>query len=47
MAKPRRSKADPLSELPPWAQKLAERYYTRTVSTFLLYGAVRDLIAGG
>ncbi len=34
---------DPLSDLPPWAQKLAQRYYTRTVSTFLVYGAVRDL----
>lgn len=34
---------DPLSELPAWAQKLAQRYYTRTVSTFLVYGAVRDL----
>ncbi len=34
---------DPLSALPPWAQKLAQRYYTRTVSTFLVYGAVRDL----
>jgi SpoVK/Ycf46/Vps4 family AAA+-type ATPase len=35
--------ADPLSELPRWAQKLAQKYYTKTVSTFLLYGAVRDL----
>lgn len=34
---------DPLAGLPPWAQKLAQRYYTRTVSTFLVYGAVRDL----
>jgi SpoVK/Ycf46/Vps4 family AAA+-type ATPase len=34
---------DPLAALPPWAQKLAQRYYTRTVSTFVLYGAVRDL----
>ncbi len=40
MAKP---KSDPLSTLPPWAQKLAQRYFTRTVSTFVLYGAVRDL----
>ncbi len=40
----RKNKAqDPLADLPPWAQKLAERYYTKTVSTFLLYGAVRDL----
>jgi SpoVK/Ycf46/Vps4 family AAA+-type ATPase len=34
---------DPLASLPPWAQKLAQRYYTRTVSTFVVYGAVRDL----
>ena len=41
---PRSRKAtDPLADLPPWAQKLAQRYYTKTVSTFLLYGAVRDL----
>ncbi len=35
--------ANPLAGLPGWAQKLAQRYYTRTVSTFLLHGAVRDL----
>jgi SpoVK/Ycf46/Vps4 family AAA+-type ATPase len=40
MAKP---KTDPLADLPPWAQKLAQRYFTKTVSTFVLYGAVRDL----
>ena len=34
---------NPLSGLPPWAQSLAKKYYTRTVSTFLVYGAVRDL----
>ncbi len=34
---------NPLAALPPWAQKLAQRYYTRTVSTFVVYGAVRDL----
>ena len=44
MAKARRlNKGDPLAGLPGWARKLAERYYTKTVSTFLLYGAVRDL----
>src|SRR4051794_306831 len=43
MAKPRKSSADPTAQLPLWAQKLAQRYYTRTVSTFLLYGNVRDL----
>lgn len=35
--------ADPLAGLPGWAQKLAQKYYTKTVSTFLLHGAVRDL----
>ncbi len=43
MPKAKRSKNDPLGDLPGWAQKLAQRYYTRTVSTFLVYGAVRDL----
>jgi SpoVK/Ycf46/Vps4 family AAA+-type ATPase len=44
MAKPRTlNKVDPLAALPAWAKKLAERYYTKTVSTFLVYGAVRDL----
>jgi SpoVK/Ycf46/Vps4 family AAA+-type ATPase len=39
----RKKNNDPLAGLPLWAQKLAQRYYTRTVSTFVLYGAVRDL----
>ncbi|HET9452304.1 MAG TPA: AAA family ATPase [Aggregicoccus sp.] len=40
----KQSKAeDSLAGLPGWAQRLARKYYTRTVSTFLLYGAVRDL----
>ena len=44
MARTRRSdRADPLSGLPAWARKLGEKYYSRTVSTFVLYGAVRDL----
>ncbi|MFZ5470627.1 MAG: ATP-binding protein [Myxococcota bacterium] len=43
MARPKSAKTDPLGDFPAWAQKLAQRYYTRTVSTFLLYGAVRDL----
>lgn len=42
MAKTRKND-DPLAGLPTWAQKLAQRYYTRTVSTFIVYGAVRDL----
>jgi AAA+ superfamily predicted ATPase len=45
---PRKSKnapasADPLASFPPWARNLAERYYTKTISTFILHGAVRDL----
>ena len=36
-------KKDPLAGLPGWAQRLAQHYYTKTVSTFLLSGAVRDL----
>jgi SpoVK/Ycf46/Vps4 family AAA+-type ATPase len=43
MAKTKK-KDDPLAHLPPWAQKLAQKYYTRTVSTFVVYGAVRDLM---
>src|SRR5476649_2049234 len=35
--------ADPLASLPQWARNLAERYYTKTVTTFLIHGAVRDL----
>jgi AAA+ superfamily predicted ATPase len=35
--------ADPLASFPPWARSLAERYYTKTISTFILHGAVRDL----
>jgi len=42
MAK-RLKKDDPLAGLPAWAQTLAQRYYTKTVNTFLLHGAVRDL----
>lgn len=44
MARQRKAtKSDPLAGLPQWAQKLAQRYYTKTVSTFIVYGAVRDL----
>jgi AAA+ superfamily predicted ATPase len=35
--------ADPLASFPDWARSLAERYYTKTISMFLLHGAVRDL----
>ena len=44
MARTRKSDAaDPLAGLPTWARKLAQAYYTKTVSTFLLHGSVRDL----
>ena len=44
MARTRKSdSADPLASLPAWARKLAQAYYTKTVSTFLLHGSVRDL----
>src|SRR3984893_14663563 len=37
------SSTEPLSSFPGWARALAERYYTKTTSMFLLHGAVRDL----
>src|SRR2546423_14440061 len=43
---PRKSRSlssDPLTSFPAWARMLAERYYTKTISTFILHGAVRDL----
>jgi SpoVK/Ycf46/Vps4 family AAA+-type ATPase len=44
LARARKSDAaDPLAGLPTWARKLAQAYYTKTVSTFLLHGSVRDL----
>ena len=43
MARAKKKSDNPFEGLPPWAQKLAERYYTKTVATFLLHGAVRDL----
>lgn len=43
MAKTKK-KDDPLAHLPEWARKLAQKYYTRTVSTFVVFGAVRDLM---
>ncbi len=39
----RRKTTDPLESLPKWAQQLAQRYFTKTVATFLLHGNVRDL----
>jgi len=47
---PRKSRSasqDPLASFPPWAKTLAERYYTKTISTFILHGAVRDLQPAG
>lgn len=35
-----------ISDLPVWAQTLARRYYTKTISTFICSGAVRDLQPG-
>jgi len=31
------------SRMPEWAQSLSEKYYSRTLSVFVLYGNVRDL----
>jgi AAA+ superfamily predicted ATPase len=41
-----RLREDSIGHLPTWAQHLARRYYTKTLSTFILYGAVRDLQPG-
>jgi AAA+ superfamily predicted ATPase len=30
--------------MPDWAQTLSEKYYSRTLSMFVLYGSVRDLV---
>jgi len=32
-----------LESLPPWARQLSEKYYSRTLAMFVLYGNVRDL----
>jgi AAA+ superfamily predicted ATPase len=29
---------------PPWAQELARKYFTKTVSTFILHGDIRDVV---
>jgi len=29
---------------PPWAQALARKYFTKTVSTFILHGDIRDMV---
>jgi SpoVK/Ycf46/Vps4 family AAA+-type ATPase len=43
MSKTKTKNDDPLAHLPRWARNLAQRYYTRTVSSFIVYGAVKDL----
>ncbi len=35
---------NPLSTYPAWAQALAQKYFTKTLNTFILYGNVRDLV---
>lgn len=42
----RRMREEALADLPGWARLLAERYYTKTLSTFVCHGAVRDLQPG-
>ena len=32
------------SAMPEWAQSLSEKYYSRTLSMFVLFGSVRDLV---
>jgi SpoVK/Ycf46/Vps4 family AAA+-type ATPase len=41
-----RLREEAISHLPGWAQNLARRYYTKTLSTFICFGAVRDLQPG-
>ncbi len=35
---------DHLESLPAWARQLSEKYYSRTISMFVLHGNVRDLV---
>jgi AAA+ superfamily predicted ATPase len=37
--------ANPLEAFPAWARELSEKYYSRTISMFVLHGNVRDLVA--
>src|SRR5207249_6829582 len=32
------------AQMPEWAQTLSEKYYSRTLSLFVLHGNVRDLV---
>ena len=34
----------PLGHLPVWAQEFAQKYFTKTLCTFILYGNVHDLV---
>src|SRR5260370_31048138 len=34
----------PLEALPDWARELSDKYYSRTLSMFVLHGNVRDLV---
>jgi hypothetical protein len=34
-----------LESLPGWARQLSEKYYSRTLSMFVLHGNVRDLVS--
>src|ERR1019366_7930972 len=34
-----------LDSLPAWAKELSEKYYSRTITMFVLHGNVRDLVA--
>ncbi|MCX6636061.1 MAG: ATP-binding protein, partial [Acidobacteria bacterium] len=37
--------SNPLESFPAWARELSEKYYSRTISMFVLHGNVRDLVA--
>src|SRR5689334_4617498 len=34
----------PLDSLPVWARELSEKYYSRTLSMFVIHGNVRDIV---
>jgi AAA+ superfamily predicted ATPase len=44
MATPPPTDAAYLEGLPAWARQLSEKYYSRTLAVFVLYGNVRDLV---
>jgi AAA+ superfamily predicted ATPase len=43
MATPPSLRSTSLESLPAWARQLSEKYYSRTLSMFVLYGNVRDV----